>query len=374
MREKEDYLNFEEDYFSKDRKTSRKERKRVASKDRSKFKKTDLAKHKEQKGEEYIPSLLCGRVLSITPDGICVDCEGRQFLCTLKGVLKKHTTRLKNLIAVGDIVWFEKKEQGQASIAKIAKRTSILSRADTLSKTKEQLIAVNIDQVVITCSVVAPALKPFLVDRYIIAARKGNMKPIIVVNKIDLLHTPPPYCHLESIEKEKELLFAFLNIYRSLGLTVIPMSTISSEGIEDLKKIMQGKTSVFSGQSGVGKSKLITLITGCPLPTGEIVKKTYKGAHTTTAAHLLCFGKNSFCIDTPGIKSFGLWDLKRDEIKEYFSEIHAISPNCKFFDCNHIHEPDCAVKRAVEGGTISSLRFASYCALMACLKEEHGRR
>lgn len=368
----EKYWHFEEDYHSKDRKTSRRERKAASSSDRSQFKKSDqdqLKKHKATTPEDA--SLVRGRVLSITADGITVDCDQKLFTCTLKGALKKNKSRLKNILAVGDIVWIE---PDLATIVSIAERTSILSRADNLSRTKEQLIAVNIDQVIISCSVVIPPLKPSLIDRYIIAARKGNMQPIIVINKIDLLENPPPDIAREHVESEKLLLEELVKIYRDLHLTVILVSTVTGEGIAALKEAMRGKTSVFSGQSGVGKSRLIMSTTGCDLATGEVVKKTLKGAHTTSTTHLIRLDKDSFCIDTPGIKSFGLWDLKSGEIKDYFTEISQESVHCKFPDCKHGNEPECAVKKAVEEGTISDLRFASYCALMACFEEEHGRR
>ncbi len=371
MTSENNYLDFEEDYFSQDSRTSRKERKRISNKDRSKFKKSDQDQLKKQGSDIDTSSLSSGRILAIAADGILVDCEGQEFICTLKGALKKEKNQLKNLIAVGDIVWFEENAPLRGSIVKIRERTSILSRADNLSRIKEQLIAVNVDQVIITCSVVAPPLKLSLIDRYIIAAKKGNMEPILVINKIDLLQAANGS---ELLETEKQLFEEFLRIYRSLNLTIIATSAETQEGIEDLKAVMRGKTSVFSGQSGVGKSRLITLITGLALPTGEIVKKTLKGSHTTTTTHLIPFGHNSFCIDTPGIKSFGLWDLKNEEIKEYFSEIAESSAQCKFLDCLHLNEPDCAVKKAVEEGRISHLRFDSYCALMASFDEEHGRR
>ncbi len=137
---------------------------------------------------------------------------------------------------------------------------------------------------------------------------------------------------------------------------------------------MHDKTSVFSGQSGVGKSSLINLITGSELDTGSMVQKTKKGSHTTTTTHLIPLEGHGFCIDTPGIKSFGLWDLKKEEIAAYFPEIMALSPKCKFLDCAHLNEPDCAVQRAAEKNKISRLRFGSYCALMSSLSEEHRHR
>jgi ribosome biogenesis GTPase len=144
--------------------------------------------------------------------------------------------------------------------------------------------------------------------------------------------------------------------------------------MEALKEAMLGKTSVFSGQSGVGKSSLINLLTGSSLAIGDIVQKTRKGSHTTTTTHLIPLEGGGFCIDTPGIKSFGIWDLKMDEIAAYFSEIFALGAECKFPDCAHLNEPDCAVKRAVDEKKISSLRFGSYCALMSSLAEEHRQR
>ena len=371
---KDDQLwKMEEEYFSKDRKASRKERKHASQKDRSKFKKSDQDQLKKQEQESY-DDLPRGRVLAIVPEGILVSYDNQECLCSLKGALKKDKSRIKNLVAVGDFVRFELKGSGQGAIVFVEDRHSILSRADNLSRNKEQLIAVNIDQVLITTSVVLPPLKTFLVDRYIIAAQKGNMEPIIIVNKIDLLQSPPPEADPAQVEQEQALFDEFLRVYRALNFTVIPISIKTNEGIEALKQIMQGKTSVFSGQSGVGKSSLINTITGSSLATGSIVQRTRKGSHTTTTTHLEPLEGGGFCIDTPGIKSFGLWDLQADEIAVYFSEIFSLSSECKFPDCSHLNEPGCAVKKAVEEHRISPLRFASYCALMSSLSEEHRQR
>ncbi len=376
MGREEDLLKFEEEFYSKDKKASRKERKRVSAKDRSKYKKSDqdqIKKQSEQASQENA-HLDLGRVLAIAPEGILVACGEKEFLCTLKGALKQDKTRMKNLIAVGDFVRVEHEGGAQGSIAKIEERRSILSRADNLSRNKEQLIAVNIDQVLITTSVVFPALKPFLVDRYIIAAQKGNMEPVILINKIDLLSTPPSHIDPADLEQERTLYEEFLVIYRNLDFKVIPLSIETGEGLEELKEAMKGKTSVFSGQSGVGKSSLINLATGSSLITGAVVQRSGKGSHTTTTTHLIPLEEGGFCVDTPGIKSFGVWDLQKEELSAYFSEIFALSSGCRFPDCSHINEPGCAVKQAVEERNISPLRFASYCALMASITEEHRQR
>ncbi len=137
---------------------------------------------------------------------------------------------------------------------------------------------------------------------------------------------------------------------------------------------MQDKASVFSGQSGVGKSSLINAVTGTDLKTGDVVIKTFKGSHTTTTTQLISLLNGGFCIDTPGIKSFGIWDLKKSEIQHYFAEISELSSQCRFVGCSHQTEQECAVKQAVEENRISFVRFASYSALMETLQEEHRNR
>ncbi len=361
MSKDEAFWRYEEDYFSQDRKECRKERKLATSKDRSKYKKSDQDQLKKQVKEDVDSDLKRGRVLAIMPEGILVASEDRECMCSLKGSLKQDKNRIKNLVAVGDFVRFEEK----GVIAQVEERYSILSRADNLSRNKEQLIAVNIDQVLITTSVVLPSLKSSLIDRYIIATQKGNMTPILVINKIDLLQSSP---------EEQALFEEFIGVYRSLNITVVPVSTNTGEGIDALKMAMNGKTSVFSGQSGVGKTSLINSVTGTQMATGEMVLRTKKGSHTTTTTQLIPLEGGGFCIDTPGIKSFGLWDFETEDVAAYFPEIFAFSGQCKYLDCAHLEEPDCAVKRAVEEEKISSLRFASYCALMSSLSEEHCQR
>lgn len=356
---KNDPLDWEERAHARDSKESRKERKRLSQKDRSKYKKTDIEKRKKQLPLSRT-DLLHGRVLAISPDGILVDSEGKLYTCMLKGSLKKEQMRIKNLVAVGDFVQFEHIGE-TGSIVLVEERRSVLSRAEHLTRRKEQLIAVNIDQVLITAAILLPELKPPLIDRYIIAARRGRMEPILVINKIDFLKTAPAG---KDIEKQRALFEELVPLYRSLGIAVYPVSAATGEGLEDLKKAMAGKSSVFSGQSGVGKSALINKLIGTNLRIGEVVEKTRKGSHTTTTTVLLPLDEGGFCIDTPGIRSFGLWDLAPSDIQEYFSEIAEHAKECRFSSCTHRSEPGCAVKIAVERGEISRLRFDSYCDLI----------
>jgi ribosome biogenesis GTPase / thiamine phosphate phosphatase len=362
--------DLEEHYFGSDRKLHREDRKRKQAKDRSKYKKSNLNKLPKDEVTTN-KNLHRGRVLSVQSKGITVEHEGIEYLCSLRGALKKVKTTFKNLVTVGDFVLFDILEGEEGAIAHVEHRKSTLSRADNLSRRKEQLIASNIDQVLITVSVVTPPLKPFLVDRYIIAAQKGGMDPVIILNKIDLLEEEDD---TGFIAEQKELMQEFVTAYSQTGIPVIEVSILNEEGIEKIEEIMKDKSSVFSGQSGVGKSTLINKITGLELATREIVKKTRKGSHTTTTAQLIRLKFGGWCIDTPGIKSFGVWNLEKDEIEQYYTEIFEKGRECKFPDCSHTHEIDCAVKDAVENGDIKQLRYNSYTALLAAIDEEHKRR
>lgn len=358
----------EHEYLGEDRKSAKMERKRAEAKDRSKYKKTDLGKQRPE--IEVDPSWNRGRVLSIVPEGILVASGEERFICILRGVLKKEKGQLKNLVTVGDDVYFESKSPTEGMIMAVEPRRTVLSRADNLSRRKEQLIAANIDQVLIVTSVISPTLKPSLVDRYIIATEKGSMQPVVLVNKIDLLEKGDD----PLIQNEREMYQAFIEAYAQAGFPVISVSATTGEGIEALKAIMKDKSSVFSGQSGVGKSSLINAVTEYNLEVGEIVERTQKGAHTTTTANLLPLSFGGWCIDTPGIKSFGVWELDPQEVESYFSEIFTTGHDCRFPDCSHRHETGCAVKEAVEQGKISPIRFNSYLSLMESISQEHFRR
>lgn len=362
----------ETDYFGEDRKSGKAERKMASAKDRSKYKKTDMKKESKQQKVSH-ENLTQGRVISIESQGITVAVEGEgTFNCTLRGLLKKENTQKKNLVTVGDVVWIEKSNEKEGQIADVDERKTVLSRADNLSRRKEQLIASNIDQVFITSSVVSPPIKFPLIDRYIIAAHKGGMTPIVVINKIDLLGGPTEGDPL--VEQEKEIYEGLVEAYKKAGVTLIATSIETGEGIDLLKSLMKDKISVFSGQSGVGKSSLINIVAGYDLRTGGIVDRTKKGSHTTTSTKLLPLSFGGWCVDTPGIKSFGVWQLDKDEVEHYFDEIFACGHNCRYPDCSHTGEEGCAVTTALDKGEISSLRYTSYCALLDSLEGQHRRR
>ncbi len=336
--------DYEEEFHARDKKKWRKERKQAQLNDRSKFKKTDQVK---KEPESIDLSLKRGRVVAISGEGVWVEEEGNRFLCSVKGLLKKEKKQAKNIVAVGDFVRYSEEK----AIAHIEERTSFLARTDISGK-KEQLIAVNVDQAIISVSVVNPPLKPALVDRYIIAAEKGNIHPVIVVNKIDLLEG----------NSEEERYREFIAAYEKLGFPILSVSTTQGTGIEALRSLLKGKTSVFSGQSGVGKSSLLNACYGWDLRTGGLAQKTAKGTHTTTTAELLSLPEGGYCVDTPGVRSFGIWQLQKEEVVAHFQDL-VLKP-CKYPDCQHAQEPGCSVLQALKEGYIPLIRYESYLTLL----------
>jgi ribosome biogenesis GTPase len=347
---RDDRLDDEERFHAKDRKQFKRERKIASATDRSKFKKSDQP---DAPAPFLGSSLPRGRVVSIGGEGVSVDHEGRVVVCTLRGLLKKEEGSLKNLVAVGDWVRFEQISSSQGQIREVEPRTSQLTRVDVSGK-KEQLIASNVDQLLVVASLSSPPLKPALIDRYLIAAAKGRLSPVIVINKLDLLDRAP--------EEERRLYKQFLAVYEPLGVPILSVSTYTGVGIEALRGLMVHKTTVLSGQSGVGKSSLLNTAFGLCRKTGELAQKTEKGTHTTTAAELIPLPQGGYCVDTPGIRSFAIWNLEKGDVLAHFSDL-APAP-CRFPDCTHRQEPGCSVLAALADGKASRLRYESYVSLL----------
>lgn len=343
-----------ERFFKKYQKEHKMERKQKSALDRSKYKKSDASKH-QKKHIKHEEGTSMGRIIRIVSRGYCVAFEGKEYLASIKGSLKEQEHEDKNLATIGDVVHFIPIEGDLSTITSILPRKTALIRQDKIVKGKRQILAANVDQVFICASVVDPPLKPALIDRYIIAAEKGGIVPLVVINKCDLAADPAP---LEEVKTAYDL----------AEIPCIVASTKSAEGLEEIKERMQGKISVFSGQSGVGKSSLINALLGTNLPVG-LTTKEKKGSHTTTHPLLLPLPGGGYCVDTPGVKSFSIWAKSEDRIDHYYREIVRYSGGCKFRDCTHTHEEGCAVKQMVEQGHISPLRYASYCAI---LEEEEG--
>lgn len=359
---------FEEEDAFENHRTIRQERKRITLGDRSKYKKTDWDKRAAARS---IPKEgeLTGRVMRTLGDLYFVQIGlDRELLpCNLRGALKKEITASKNLVVVGDMVLVRPTAQDQGTIEGVLSRTSALFRADNLSRRRRHLLAANVQWALIVSSITSPPVKPALLDRCIIAAQKGGIQPILVINKIDLIKT-------ESGAGHKELLDQLKRIYASLEIPLICTSAEDGRGLEEILEMVGSKGAAAAGQSGVGKTSLLNALTGRALPVGPVRLKTGKGTHTTTHAQLIPLSSGGWIIDTPGVSSFGIWQLEIGELKDHFSEIHRAGQDCRFGTCSHRGESGCAIPQAIERGQIAPLRFHSYLALHEELSQPHLRR
>lgn len=254
-------------------------------------------------------------------------------------------------IAVGDRV-LTSSGGNVVSVEEVLPRRTTLSRPDPHRAGLERVIAANVDLAVHVVSVGTPPLKETLIDRFWIAIARGGAEPLVVVNKIDML-TPA------SDELER------LATYRRLGLGFVHCSVKTGEGIEELRGRLLGKVTVFVGHSGVGKSSLINALDSTLLiKTREVSEGRGTGRHTTTSSTLHTVGENSYVIDTPGIREFGLWEVDTETLREAFPELEEHAIQCRFRNCSHSHEPQCAVKAAAAEGRINSDRYQSYLRLL----------
>ncbi len=294
-----------------------------------------------------------------TADGTKIDCK-------VKGNFRIRGIRSTNPVAVGDVVEIIPNNEGTALITSIDdRRNYIIRRSQNLSK-QSHIIAANVDQAVLMLTVNYPETSLVFVDRFLASAEAYSVPVVLVFNKIDLLN-----------DEEKELQAGLINLYTTIGYTCVALSAATGEGVSSLLPLLQGKLSLFSGNSGVGKSTLINyLIPEADLPTAELSTAHNMGMHTTTFSELLEFeslGVASSLIDTPGIKGFGNFDMKPEEISHYFKEFFLFSKHCRFHNCTHTHEPGCAVLEAIENKYIAPSRYNSYLSMLQEREDEKYR-
>jgi ribosome biogenesis GTPase len=303
-----------------------------------------------------------GIVIKSTGSWYTVKTEtGAIFNCKIRGSYRIKGIRATSPVAVGDRVEISGIEKDNiAVIEKIEERKNyMIRRASNLSK-EYQLIASNIDQAWLIVSLISPKTFLEFIDRFLITAQAYRIPAAVVFNKTDL-YTNKLLQELESLMK----------LYEKIGYKCYSVSAKEMTNLESLKNDLKGKTTLISGNSGVGKSTLInTLYPEFKLRTGQISEFHKTGKHTTTFAEMFESDVNTFIVDTPGIKGFGVVDFDKGEVFHFFPEIFRISEKCQFNNCLHIHEPGCAVKAAIEKKEIASSRYASY---LSILDIEEGR-
>lgn len=276
------------------------------------------------------------------------------FDCRLRGNYRLRGNKQTNPVAVGDRVLFDLQDDGTGVIADVLdRRNYIVRRATKLSK-QTHVIAANIDLLCVVATLGLPRTSTGFIDRLLVTAEAYRIPACVVFNKCDLLVDPD----LRAAQDEVAA------IYRGAGYPVLEVSALSGAGLDSLKEAIAGKTVLFSGHSGVGKSALLNAISpGLGLKVGHISDWSLKGKHTTTFAEIFPFA-DGYLIDTPGIKEFGMVDFNEQELSHFFPEMRAVLHGCHFANCTHRHEPGCAVKEAVEQGRISDERYRNYLSII----------
>ena len=293
-----------------------------------------------------------GLVMRATGSWYEVLHEGEILRCRMRGKLRLRGVRSTNPVVVGDTVHCESGEEGEWVIVDIAPRHNyIIRRASNLSK-ESHIIAANIDRAMLVVTLVEPVTALEFIDRFLVTCEAYKVPVTILLAKIDLLRDTP-----EAIDE-------FHRIYEGAGYEVIDISATEGIGVERIKEMLSGKTTLLSGNSGVGKSTLIGAIDPTiDIRTGEISDSFHKGKHTTTFSTMYRTA-DGFIIDTPGVKGFGLIDIDDKELWHYFPEMISRAGECKFFNCTHTHEPHCAVIEAVKREEIAFSRYESYLKIL----------
>ena len=273
--------------------------------------------------------------------------DGETVRCRIRGRLRLKGVRSTNPVVVGDEVACEADEGGDYVIADILpRRNYVIRRASNLSK-ESHIIAANVDQALLMASLRSPETPTEFVDRFLVTCEAYKVPVTILLSKLDL--------------QEAEAVAEFRAVYEGAGYRVLEVTVREGRGVEEVRELLAGRTTLVSGNSGVGKSTLIQAIDpSLDIRTGEISESHHKGRHTTTFSTMYPLAGGGAVIDTPGIKGFGLIDIDEAELWHYFPEMMRVAPACRFYNCTHTHEPGCAVTEAVKAGEIAWPRYESY--------------
>lgn len=297
-----------------------------------------------------------GRVIKSTGSWYEVrDDAGMVSQCRLRGKIRLDGLRTTNPVAVGDLVNFEKeRDKDTCVINKILPRANVIVRKSVNLSKESHIIAANVDQAILVATIAQPRTSTGFIDRFTVTAEAYHIPVIIVFNKCDIYD-----------EEQKAAAEHLMEVYNGIGYQSFMISAKTGYNCNKLQSLMEGKISMFSGHSGVGKSALVNrLDPNLDIRVGEISEVHEKGKHTTTFAQMyeLCFG--GYIIDTPGIKEFALFDMEKETLAQRFPEMRAVMHDCRFNNCTHTHEPHCAVKEAVNQHVIAGWRYENYLNMM----------
>ena len=294
-----------------------------------------------------------------------LDEDDNEYDCRIRGKLRMEGIKSTNPVAVGDLVEFELEDNKETGVIIniLPRKNYIVRKSINLSK-RSQILAANIDHVYLLVTLVAPQTQTGFIDRFLATAEAYHIPATILFNKIDLYEP-----------EDLDVLKSFMEIYQNAGYRCLTISAKQQKSVDFLKQEINGHKVMFGGHSGVGKSTLInTLDPNLDLKTGTISLAHLSGQHTTTFAEMFRLPSGGFIIDTPGIRAFGLIDFDKKDLSHYFPEMRKLIPLCKFNDCQHVNEPKCAVKDAVEAGEISQERYFNYTTMLTDDEEENYRK
>lgn len=280
---------------------------------------------------------------------------GNLIECRIRGKIRLKGVEVTNPVAVGDWVKYELEGDGKGIISDVLPRENYLIRKSTRKSRFGHILAANIDQTVLVATITFPRTSLGFIDRFLVAAESFRIPQVLVFNKSDLFNDVVQ----EGVDELRE-------IYTSIGVEFLQISAEKEENLEGLKKLLEGKKSLFAGHSGVGKSTILNKLSPSRInqTIGEVSKFANKGVHTTTFAEMFEIDKETYVIDTPGIKELGLMDIDDGEISHFFPEMRDRFGACRFHNCQHVREPGCAIIEAVERGEIAESRFRSYLSIL----------
>lgn len=343
------------DFAERGQETDDARRSERIGKDELSRKRTVIGRETDEEGASYsvapdVDLSICrkGRVLTVYGLSSLVEAEdGTLFQCATRRLLKTLATDQRHVVVAGDWVYYRPSGKEEGIIERVEPRHGVISRT---SRGRQHIMVANVDQMIIVTSAAEPTIKPNLIDRFLIVAEQNGLKPLVCINKIDLVRRGD--------------LMPLAGVFSRMGYPVVMMSAREGIGIDRVRRELKGRASVVVGQSGVGKSSLLNAIEwGLNLRVAAVSEETQKGKHTTSTARLIRLKMGGYVVDTPGIRQFQLWDVIPQEVINYFRDLRPYINRCRFPNCTHTHEADCAVKDAVADGYLDARRYESYLQL-----------